>query len=202
MAQREERTRKGARGLVFDVPGECTRYLGLDDREALQALLESCSDYFQLVMGEPPAPSAAQVLLQQLPEGKGSQDKHVIGLYEAGNRLIGVLDAVRDYPASRQWWLGLLLLEPRERHQGRGGRWYRAFEFWVAQRGAREVRLGVVEQNRDGLRFWRSQGFEVLEERPSQRMGRRSNVTVVMGHPLAVPRAGEAKGGRYAPGQG
>jgi RimJ/RimL family protein N-acetyltransferase len=197
MGLKGDLARNAARKTLFAVRGGYARRLNAGDEESLQAVLERCGDYFGLVTGQPPSSSAARELLQQLPEGKGREDKQVVGLYGVGDRLVGVLDAVRDYPAPHEWWLGLMLLEPQERNQGRGAEWYRAFESWVAEQGARQIRLGVVEQNGKGLRFWQRLGFESLEKRPSQRMGGRDNVTIVMrrfleDQPGRVPKGGGA----------
>jgi GNAT superfamily N-acetyltransferase len=175
-----------AQEKLFGVPAGYGQRLGPGQADSLQALLEDCADLFQLVFDAPPSASAARELFAQLPEGKGYEDKQVIGLHATGGRLVGVLDAVRDHPAPDDWWLGLLLLEPQERNCGRGGAWYRAFEEWAAQQGVRQVRLGVVEQNARGLRFWQRMGFEVQERRPPQRMGRKESVTLVMRRLLAA----------------
>jgi len=186
MCPGEDLRRELDRDRLFGVPGGYAQYLGPAEEEALQGLLERCDDCFQLVRGESPSSSAAQALRTQRPEGKGYIDKLVIGFYGAGDRLVGVLDAIRDYPAHREWWLGLLLLEPQERNRGRGEEWDRAFEEWMGEQGARNVSLGVVEQNQMGLRFWGRMGFEVLERRRPQPMGERESVTVVMGRDLAA----------------
>ncbi len=66
---------------------------------ALQNLLEQCADYFLLVSGADPGSDAAQALFSQLPPGKAPLDKFVFGVFSASDELVGVLDAVRRYPA-------------------------------------------------------------------------------------------------------
>jgi GNAT superfamily N-acetyltransferase len=156
------------------------RRLGDADRIPLQTLLEQCADYFQLVCGTPPEPTAAQELFAQIPERKNYEDKFVIGCYSDSGRLIGVLDAIRDYPAVHEWEMGLFLLDPRQRNRGLGGQLYRGFERWVIPFGARYIRLGVVEQNEKAFRFWRRMGYEPMDKKPPQRFGMKENIIILM----------------------
>jgi GNAT superfamily N-acetyltransferase len=147
---------------------------------ALQALLERSSDYSQLVNGLPPDSSAAYSLLTEAPPGKTPDDKLVIGLSAEGQGLIGVLDVMRDYPTPGDWWVGLLLLDPAYRGQGLGQRVFRVFKQWARQHGARRISLGVVEQNQNAFRFWRTVGFEPVEKRPARQFGNAEHAVIVM----------------------
>jgi GNAT superfamily N-acetyltransferase len=92
--------------------------------------------------------------------------KVLIGLFRPGDDLVGVIDAFRDHPVPGEWWLGLLLLEPRERGQGLGRSVYDQFEGWAAAQGATTMWLSVVERNRRAYDFWGRLGFEEVERRP------------------------------------
>ena len=184
-----------SKGILFKLQNYYARGLDSIDGTALQALLERCTDYFQLVSGTSTWPSAAQTLFTQLPEGKSYDDKFVIGIYGESGNLIGVLDAIRDHPAFNEWYLGLLLLEPLQRNRGLGEQLYQAFEHWVTQFDARHIHLGVVEQNEKGYRFWQRMGFEMIEKNPSQRFGEKDSVTIVMRRSLAGQLVGKARQG-------
>src|SRR5262249_12683756 len=139
-----------------------------DDGPAVQALLERSADYAELVMGVPPRPAEAQSLYIDLPEGKGYADKFLLGIFsgrKGEQRLVGVLDAIRDYPEPGEWWIGLLLLEPEQRGHGLGERAFRALEHWAGARGASGIRLAVLEHNVRAKRFWQRLGFVELERR-------------------------------------
>ncbi|HEV8194786.1 MAG TPA: hypothetical protein VGP82_25320 [Ktedonobacterales bacterium] len=69
-----------------------------EDGPEVQALPERSADYSELVMGLPPGPAEAQSLYIDLPEGKGYEDKLLLGVFTGERRLVGVLDAIRDYP--------------------------------------------------------------------------------------------------------
>lgn len=135
----------------------------LDESRAaeLQAFYEGCRDYFELVTGQPPGPDEAAELLRALPRGKSHDDKYVIGLFDAPGHLVGVLDVIRDYPRTGEWYLGLLMFGPSFRGQRLGDRVYHRLEDWVRQFGCSALHLIVQEQNPGALRFWQRMGFEI-----------------------------------------
>jgi GNAT superfamily N-acetyltransferase len=155
-------------------------YLGTSDLSRLQDLLERCGDYFELVSGSSPSPSEAADLLSDRPAGKDLESKFLLGVSQATGKLIAVLDVVQDYPGERDWWLGLLLLDPHARRRGLGRSLYAAYENWAYDHGVRNLLLGVLEANTGAYRFWQSLGFEVVERRPPSRFGTREHVVVVM----------------------
>jgi GNAT superfamily N-acetyltransferase len=156
-----------------------------EDGPDVQALLERSADYSELVMGLPPGPAEAQSLYAGLPEGKGCEDKLLFGVFTGERRLVGVLDAIRDYPGPGEWWVGLLLLEPGQRGRGLGERVYRVFERRAGTQGARGIRLAVLEQNTGAEPFWRHLGFEEVERKPATRLGALMSVPIVMRRPVS-----------------
>lgn len=162
--------------------------LGPADVPALQALLERCADLSLLVEGEPPSPQAAELALNDLPPGKELADKFLFGVFRE-HVLIGVLDAVRDYPEEGIWWIGLLLLDPGQRSHGAGKLALDLFEDWARAQGARLLRLGVVEENRRGYRFWQRMGFALIEKRAPRRFGQKDQAVRVMQLPLHAPES-------------
>ena len=181
---------------MFEVPGCCVELLQLEDATALQALLEKGADYSQLVTGSPPDSSAAYSLLTDYPEGKTPNDKFIIGISIEQKDLIGVLDAIRDYPAQHYWWLGLLLFDPKYRGQGLGQQVYRAFEQWVSQQGAQRIYLGVVEQNQRAYQFWQTLGFEEVEKKHARHVGNVEHVIIVMMRTLPIDYECRQRSGR------
>jgi myo-inositol-1(or 4)-monophosphatase len=137
------------------------RPLDSDDGEALQALCERATDYFELVMGRPPGPAEAQSLYMALPEGKTYDHKLLLGVFH-DIKLIGVVDLIRDHPHPGTWTLGLLLLDPLHRGRGLGRAIVHALEDWVRQQGATKLRIDVARQNVRALHFWRHLGFQLV----------------------------------------
>ena len=132
----------------------------------LQELFERCTDFHELSEGAPTRPTAGPEELAMLPPGKDLADKFPFGVYAAPGRMVGYLELMRDYPTEHEWWVGLLLFDPAVRRQGLGGRIFRAAAEWVSAQGGSMIRLGVLEQNPDALRFWRRQGFHELHRQP------------------------------------
>lgn len=151
----------------------------LSDRDAahVQDLYERCSDYHQLEEGGPTRPGAAEHLLTSLPPGKTAADKYVLGVHSPEGGLLGVLDLIQDFPGEREWWLGLLMLDPAARAAGLGTRLFHALERAVAAEGGTAIYLGVLEHNARAERFWRRLGFVEL---------RRQDYTSAAGHPSRV----------------
>jgi GNAT superfamily N-acetyltransferase len=173
---------------TFDLPGHVVFRLRREDAGLLQGLCERCSTYFELHDGAPPGPTIGEEEVIALPEGKTLDDKFLFGIRSATGELVGVLDLIRDFPAPGEWWLGLLMLDPRERSAGLGGRFYRAAEAWAAERGALRVLLGVLEQNPDAERFWRRLGFSELRRQPYTAPTGHASTLIVLSR--QVPHAG------------
>lgn len=146
---------------MFELTGCFGVRLDEGREEELQAFYEECGDYVELVTGAPPGPDEARQLLRALPRGKGREDKFVIGLFDAPGHLVGVLDVIRDYPETRDWYVGLLLFGPSSRGRRLGERVYRRLEEWVRAEGGRSLHLVVTEENPRAIEFWRRMGFEV-----------------------------------------
>ncbi|HEY6097864.1 MAG TPA: GNAT family N-acetyltransferase [Anaeromyxobacter sp.] len=146
---------------VFELTGCFGIRLDESRRDELQAFYEDCADVVELITGQPPGPNEAAELLASLPKGKRHDDKFVIGLFDAPGHMIGVLDAIRDYPRPGEWFLGLLMLAPISRGHRIGDRVYHRLEEWVRACGGTAIHLIVQEQNPGALRFWQRMGFEV-----------------------------------------
>ncbi|MBN8231406.1 GNAT family N-acetyltransferase [Corallococcus macrosporus] len=134
----------------------------VDDSEThvLQPLLERCEDYYQLAEGRPALPEQARNLHTERPPGLAPGQGHVFALRDAQGALVGVLDALRDYPARGEWYIGLLLFAPEARGQGRGEAVVRTYEAHLRENGGRLLRIAVLEHNPAGRRFWERMGFQ------------------------------------------
>jgi GNAT superfamily N-acetyltransferase len=126
---------------------------------AVQALHERCADYVERITGLAPPPDAGQHFFAALPPGRGYQHKCTLGVFD-GDAMIGCIDLVRGWPDEATAVIGLLLLEPAVRGQGRGRL---AFEAIEAQARAwpevSQLRLVVVESNAVARPFWEHLGF-------------------------------------------
>jgi GNAT superfamily N-acetyltransferase len=161
------------------IAGFRARLLTFTDLPALQSLMEQCADYVELVSGSPPSSNEAEMLVASLPPGKTLDDKYILGIFNLEGELTGILDAVKDYPGERDWWVGLQLLSPDSRGKGTGRQLYQAFENWALAQGARQIQLGVLEANPQAYVFWERLGFELVEKGPSRDPGVEHQVLVM-----------------------
>ena len=143
---------------MFAFEGFRVDALGPEDCAEIDALLVRCADFIRLSEGQEPAPGDGRLFLEERPDSAPDVEKLVLGLYD-GPCLIGVMDLLKDYPAPGVWHLGLMLIEPARRRAGIGAALMAALSEWIAGQGGQALRLGVVEQNAAGHRFWARQGF-------------------------------------------
>ena len=169
---------------LFDVKGYLTRVINEKQAIELQGLLEKCSDYCLLVDGYAPRPSAASDMITERPEGKAVEDKLLVGIYSQEKEMIGVLDAIRNYPRADDWWIGLMLIDPIHRNQGLGKKVIQSFKDWAKQRGVKWIFLGVVEVNEKARIFWQSVGFKEIMRQPPREFGILRHVVISMRHEL------------------
>ena len=150
-----------------------------DDVSAAQVLFEECQDFALLTTALPTVEDEGQKLFSDLPPGMIPEDKSVFGLFK-GEKLVGVIDSINGYPSEGNWFIGLFMLHPDFRGNGAGRLWLKAYEAHARARGAKCIRLGVVEQNTRGRSFWEKNGFVFEARRPPVRYGNKDNIVLVM----------------------
>lgn len=151
--------------FLFEIGEYRARRLQEEDAPLIRELGERCLEYLELHYGSPPDPGQmVRELLTDLPPGKTPGDKFGMGVFDGTGRLVGAIDVVRDYPEPREWYLGLLVLEPGQRNQGRGGELMGALTQWLLRQDAAYLRLAVSEHNTAGQRFWRREGFQTVKQ--------------------------------------
>lgn len=168
-----------------------TRLLAPPDLASLQTLFDRAADYFEIATGRGPARDEAPRAFVAGPPSKSVNDKRVIGAFTREGALIGVLDALMDWPAEREWTMGMLLLDPDHRGRGLGGALLDAYERWAAAAGAGGFRTALVGHHERGIRFLEARGYERLSLLENYDAGgRRADVWFFR----KGPRAGENPG--------
>ncbi|MQA97607.1 MAG: hypothetical protein GEV11_24375 [Streptosporangiales bacterium] len=126
------------------------------DGPLLERLFERLTDERELGGARGPADAVSAYIA--LPEGKGYEDKVLLGVWR-GDVLIGAIDCIRDHPRTGTWTFGMFALDPRYRLGGRGLAVLRGFERAAAARGAVEMRAGIRPENVGGTRFAEMAGY-------------------------------------------
>lgn len=160
-----------------------TFILSMNDYQLAQGLFEECSEFSLLVSGLPPKQTEGQDLFTDLPPNRNIQDKTVFGLFHQ-QKLIGILDSFKGYPKEEDWFIGLFLINPAFRNQGIGKRWLKAYQAFASENQASAIKLGVVEQNKDGRKFWEENGYSVEAIRSPMRFGVNDCTVLIMNKKL------------------
>ncbi len=155
------------------------RLLSGDDELDVQALCERCSDFSELIEGRPPEKDAGHGILFDLPPNKTMKDKFVFGVYKETGDLAAVIDLVKDYIAPGEWIIGLLMIDPGERGKGLGKDLHAFIKAWVLERHGNVLRIGVVEANRRGYKFWCEMGYTETD-RVSTTYGNKTHTVIIM----------------------
>jgi len=151
----------------------------------LQALFESNPGYFEIAEGERAGPDAARKTFERCPpEDMAYERIWRIGVRDAAGALVAMADVVENLIAARVWHLGFFIVAGGAQGRGVGRAVYEALEAWTRARGARWLRLGVVDGNARAERFWRARGYTEVRRRYGVEMGRKLNTLLVMAKPL------------------
>ena len=102
--------------------------------------------------GTLPSKDDISAIFTNLPPNKILKDKFLFGVYKS-NKLIGIIDIIRDFPTIGEWTIGLLLLEPEERRKGLGIIIHEALVKWARHLGAKRFSIGVIEDNYRAFKF-------------------------------------------------
>lgn len=160
------------------------RLLSPADEASVQDLCERCSDFSLLIEGRLPEKNTGHDVLFDLPPNKGLEDKFVLGIYKKKNdRLIAVIDLIKDYKTSGEWTLGLLMIDPNERGHGLGRTLQSFVKARVLAHQGTLLRIGVVEENTRAYKFWREMGYTEID-RVKMTFGNKEHGVIVMNLPL------------------
>ena len=102
------------------------------------------------------------------------------GIWQKADRLVGVLEGMKNYPTEMVWWIGLFLLDPTTRGYGLGRVVVEDFVRYVGSNQGKSIMLGVVEDNLKGLKFWLEQGFIFVRETEPRRFGQKSQKVTIL----------------------
>jgi GNAT superfamily N-acetyltransferase len=145
--------------------------LWLTDLPAIRTFNQQCSDFFVLQNGTPPSEIEAEEVFNEVPPGRGVEDKLPIGVFDSDGTLVSLIDVLRDYRLKFEWWIGLMLVAPAFRNVGLGRQIHGAFESYAFKCGTRRLLLAVLEKNTGAHRFWAKLGYRKVKDHPPKRYG-------------------------------
>jgi GNAT superfamily N-acetyltransferase len=152
----------------------------------LQRFFEENPAYFLATSGEPASPKEAlEEITSEVPAGTPFTKKWVVGYVGADNLLAAMANVITDLLAPSIHHIGTFILATKLHGSGQAQVLYRGLERWAVSEGAAWLRLGVVRGNARAERFWASQGYLWVRERPGIEMGKRVVTVRNMVKPLA-----------------
>lgn len=141
------------------------------DVEAIQSVFVKCRDFVILVDGNEPSDDSGEMFLSDLPAGKGLEDKFSFGIYDL-DEMIGIVDLIRDYKIVGEWYLGLLIIDPKYRAKGLGTAIHNWIKTFVLDNGGSKMSLGVVANNTKAYKFWKNAGYMEIMDSERNKSGR------------------------------
>ena len=144
--------------------------LGREDAPQVLAFLRSRMDYFACVGEELTLESVREGRTVHPPHTQAGQ-KWYVGLWRAG-KLCAVADLVAGYPDGETLFIGLFVVGAGAQGKGLGRRLIEELSARAGARGGRRMRLGCVEENQAGHKFWLAQGFRDVERKEGAHHGR------------------------------
>ncbi|XUL90070.1 GNAT family N-acetyltransferase [Streptomyces galilaeus] len=95
-------------------------------------------------------------------------------LARSAGRLVGIAITLGTHPdpADEDPWIGLLMIDATQQQQGHGRQLASLVEDRFRAAGRTAVRLAVLDNNPDGLAFWTTLGYEVIDHRQDRQLGR------------------------------
>ena len=96
--------------------------------------------------------------LTALPPGKSLEDKYFAGIYE-GDRMVAILDLITGYPNPKTAFIGWFMVDGALQGNGIGRGFIAELCAYLKNSGFDQIRLGCIEDNAEGRRFWERNGF-------------------------------------------
>jgi RimJ/RimL family protein N-acetyltransferase len=160
------------RQALFETAHFTAELLSAADLDLVIRLNETCSDFFFFQNGLPPSEDDAREILEFLPPQSNGATKLPIGIFHS-EKLVGVMDVLRGYRTSSDWYICFLLLAPSLRGQGFGTEIHDEFVRYARRRGSKRLLLAVVEANEAARRFWLRLGYRKVRDYPPRQFGQR-----------------------------
>lgn len=143
-------------------PRYTVRRMTLDDTDAVFDLLVENQPYF-LCCGSQPTKELVQSDITVGPPGIPSAQKYYLGFYRE-DRLCAVMDLIDGYPEDQFAFIGFFMLRLSLQGKGEGSKLISEIISYLQQLAYSAVRLGIDKNNKNGIRFWTKNGFEIIKE--------------------------------------
>jgi GrpB-like predicted nucleotidyltransferase (UPF0157 family)/GNAT superfamily N-acetyltransferase len=159
------------RKILFETARFTAELLSAADLDLVIQLNKTCSDFFLFQNGLPPSEEDAREILEFVPPQSHEATKLPIGIFHS-EHLVGVMDVLRGYRRSSEWYIGFMLLAPSFRGQGFGTEIHNEFVGYARTAGAHRLLIAVLEANESAWRFWPRLGYHQVKDYPPRQFGK------------------------------
>ena len=159
------------RGL-FQTTHFAAELLSIADLDLVIFLNKTCSDFFLFQNGLPPSEADAREIFEFVPPQSDGATRLPVGIFHSA-QLVGVMDVLRGYRTSSDWYIGFMLFAPSFRGQGFGTEIHNEFVSYARREGTRRLLLAVLEENESAQRFWLRLGYRKVKDYPPRPFGNR-----------------------------
>lgn len=143
------------------------RYLTQEaDSELALEIFKASQDYLDMETGQKATLENVKVFFEELPPKVSPDAKISLGITDGNGNGIGLMDVVRGYRRTTDWYIGQLMLTPEARGRGLGKEALEWVSNLARSEGARRLLLCVVEENVKGRAFWEREGFTLRKKTP------------------------------------
>lgn len=158
--------------MLSKLQDKCSEYKikKLTEQDCLDIfnLYNSNPDYFNIVEARPPNLKDCMNDLMECPPNFLQEKKFFIGFYKE-EQLFAVVDYLLGYPDEDIFYIGLYMIEGRNRAKGYGRTLVSDIIDVVINEGYKKLRLGVVSENLNAVNFWTRNGLKEIKRVPRKR---------------------------------
>ncbi len=139
----------------------------LNDND-IEALYNLCKENPIFYRYHPPIVTKESIFkdMKALPPNKSYDDKFFLGFF-TNDRLIALMDVIRDYPYESVIFIGLFMIDATLQGKGVGTEIIRECCLYWKSLKYQKVRIGVDKYNPQSNAFWRKNKFMVTGEENS-----------------------------------
>ena len=160
------------REILFGTARLTAELLSAADLDLVIQLNKSCSDFFLFQNGLPPSENDAREIFEFVPPRSPGATKAPIAIFHS-ERLVGVMDVLRGYRTTSEWYIGFMLLAPDFRCRGFGTEIHSGFVSYARRGGSHRLLISVLEANESARRFWLRLGYRKVKDCPPRQFGKR-----------------------------
>jgi GrpB-like predicted nucleotidyltransferase (UPF0157 family)/RimJ/RimL family protein N-acetyltransferase len=160
------------RELLFQTAHFTAELLSVADLDLVIQLNNTCTDFFIFQNGLPPGEVDAREVFDAVPPQAAAAEKLPIGIFNS-SALVGIIDVLRGYRTSSDWYIGFLLLAPSFRGQGFGTEIHNELVSYAWRTGIHRLLIAVLEENESARRYWLRLGYRKIKEYPPRQFGDR-----------------------------